>query len=582
MKKSLALILAVVMILCIALAGCTGEADNGKKATEMTICVGPYPDTIDPALNSAVDGGTYIIHTFSGLVGYEQDADGNLKLVPACAKELPEAVDAGDGKVSYTFTLKDDLKWSDGSALTAEDFVYAWNRAINPDTAADYEYMFEVVDGYADGALNVTASEDGKQLTVVLTTDVPYFFELCAFPTYMPVKKDVVEGNEGWATAAETYIGNGAYKVTEFSQSQMVMEKNEYYFDADSIKADKIIWPFNDDDSSLLANFKNGSYQFIDSVPNDEIKNLEAQYPDEYFVTGQLGTYYVCFNVNDPALSDFSQAEKKDIRDALGLLLDRNYICEEIGQAGQVPADSFVPMGLTQPDGSEFRSTNGVNGDGAGYYSVKAEDYESNCAKAVEILKGVAESSGKFTVDAEGTLTGFPTLTYITNQGSGHEAIATYIQGVFATYGITLKIEVQEWATFLNTRKDGNYSIARNGWLSDYNDPISFLDMWITASGNNDVQFGRGDHAEYAGYSYDGQDNLTWADSYDKLIAKVKTSKDANERFTLMHEAENILMSTGAICPIYYYTDLYMCSSSINGFFASPLGFKYFMYATAE
>lgn len=239
-------------------------------------------------------------------------------------------------------------------------------------------------------------------------------------------------------------------------------------------------------------------------------------------------------------------------------------------------------MGLTQPDGSEFRSTNGVNGDGSGYYSVKAEDYESNCAKAVEILKGVAESSGKFTVDAEGTLTGFPTLTYITNPGSGHEAIATYIQGVFANYGITLKIEVQEWATFLNTRKDGNYSIARNGWLGDYNDPISFLDMWTTASGNNDVQFGRGDHEKYAGYSYDGQDNLTWADSYDKLIAKVKTSKDANERFTLMHEAENILMSTGAICPIYYYTDLYMCSSGINGFFASPLGFKYFMYATAE
>lgn len=575
MKKSLALILAIVMVLCLGLTACNDN--GGSVASEMTICVGPYPDTIDPALNSAVDGATYIIHAFAGLVGYEQAEDGSLKLVPDCAKAFPEAVALEDGKVSYTYELKDGLKWSDGTDLTAADFVWAWNRAIAPETAADYGYMFDCIDGYAEGKLNVTASEDGKSLTIVLANDVPYFNELLAFPTYMPVKQSVVEGNDSWAIDVATYIGNGPYKVTEFTQGQMVMEKNEYYHNADAVKTAKLIFPFNEDDSSLYANFQNGSYLFIDSVPNDQIDAIEAQYPDEYKVTGQLGTYYVSFNVNDEALKDFTEVEKISIRKALGLLLERNYICTDIGKAGQVPANTFVPMGLTDADGvTEFKAN--VNG-GAGYFSVNKDDYKANCDEAIKLLADVAKSSGKFTVEGD-TVTGFPTLTYITNEGTLHEQIATYMKEVYETYGITMKIEVQEWNTFLDTRKSGDYSFARNGWLADYNDPISFLDMWLTESGNNDCQFGKGAHKDYAGYSYDGKDNLTWAESFDVIIAKIKASKDPAERFELMHQAEDILMSTGAICPIYYYTDQFMCSTSIEGSFVSPLGYKYFMYAS--
>jgi oligopeptide transport system substrate-binding protein len=585
MKKILAVVLAVVMLLSVV--ACGGKTE---KPDFMTLNVGAYPDTVDPALNSAVDGATYIIHVFAGLVGYEQDASGKLVLKAEMATELPKPVANEDGSVSYTFTLRDDLKWSDGSALTAEDFVYAWNRAASPATAADYAYMFEVIDGYAemnemdddgnlvnpDAKLNVTASADGKQLTVVLPVDVPYFHELCAFPTYMPVKKDIVEANgEAWATKAETYIGNGPYKVTEFTQTQMTLEKNEYFYNADAVKSNKIVFAFNDDDSSLLTNYQNGSYLFIDSVPNDEIANLSAN--KDFFVEGQLGTYYVSFNVNDAALEGFTEVEKADIRKALGLMIDRNYVCEEIGQAGQVPAAGFVAMGLTEPDGKEFIEKNGPNGDGKGYYSVAKEDYTKNCDEAVALLKGVAASSGKFTVGEDNKLVGFPKLVYLTNEGSGHEAIAEYLQQAWGVYGIEIEIQVQEWATFLNTRKNGDYSVARNGWLGDYNDPISFLDMWITSSGNNDCQFGKGAHASFAGY-----DGKTWADSYDKIIGEVKTSTDATKRFELMHDAEDILMETGAICPIYYYTDIFMCSESIDGFFASPLGYKYFMYASIK
>ena len=591
MKKTLSMLLVVVMILsCMVSMTACNKAD-----TAMTLNVGAYPDTIDPALNSAVDGATYIIHTFCGLVGYEK-IDGKLELVPQCAEALPEAVKEADGKVSYTFKLRDGLKWSDGSDLTAQDFVYAWNRAADPTTGADYGYMFEGIDGYAevadaddegkrknpDAKLNVTASEDGKELKVVLTVDLPYFHELCAFPTYMPVKESIIaEHGDTWATSADTYIGNGAYKVTEFSQTQMVLEKNENYFDADKVVSDKLVFAFNDDDTSLLANYKNGDYLFIDSVPNNEIATLQEEYKDEFFVEGQLGTYYVSMNVNDETFKDFTEEERVKIRQALGLMIDRNYVVTEIGQAGQVPAAGFVAMGLTEPDGSEFIEKNGPKGDGAGYFSVKDEDYKANCDEAVKLLTEVAESSKKFTVK-DGKVVDFPAMTYITNEGTGHQALAEYLQQTWGNYGITTKVEVQEWATFLNTRKEGNYSVARNGWLGDYNDPISFLDMWITSSGNNDCQFGKGAHKDYKGYSYNGKDGLTWAESYDACIAAVKAETDPAKRFALMHEAENILMTTGAICPVYYYTDIYMCSQNIEGFFSSPLGYKFFMYASVK
>ena len=632
MKKTVSILLALFMVFGLAI-GCTPKAP-----TEMVVSIGPYPDTIDPALNSAVDDASYIIHAFSGLVGYKQDDTGKLVLFADCAKELPTATTTADGKTQYVFELKDNLKWSDGTPLTAADFAYAWNRAAAPATGADYGYMFDVIDGYADimtaisadadavaaaeaataaataavGTsdeattaaaaaaattaaeaataaaaaaaaelkLNVTASEDGKTLTVVLTVNVPYFMELCAFPAYMPVQQAVVDGNEGWATAAETYISNGPYKVTEFSQSQLVMEKNENYYNAKAVVTDKLIFAFNDDDGSLLANYQSGAYLFIDSVPNEEIESLKADYPDDFNIEGQLGTYYICFNINDPTLSAFTPEEAVKIRTAMSLLIDRNYVVTEIGKAGQVPAAGFVAMGLTEPDGTEFISKNGPNGDGAGYFSVAAADYAANCTEAVALLKEVATSSGKFTVGADNKVVGFPELSYIHNTNTGHQKIAEYLQAAWSAYGFTINVSSQEWGTFLNTRKDGNYSIARNGWLGDYNDPISFLDMWTTNSGNNDTQFGRDANATYAGYSYNGQTGLTWAQSYDEIIKAVKASSDPVERFALMHQAENLLMSTGCITPIYYYTDIFMCSPTIDGFFSSPLGFKYFMYAS--
>ena len=285
---------------------------------------------------------------------------------------------------------------------------------------------------------------------------------------------------------------------------------------------------------------------------------------------------------NDMAAVEAENA-RAEIRNAISLLFDRNYIVEEIGQGGQVPASSFVAMGMTNPDGTEFYKTAGNNEGYYGYYNVSKEALEANFNKAIEVLKKYYDYD-----EATGMFTNFPTMTYLYNTSEGHKAIGEYLQAQLASVGITMNLENQEWATFMNTRKNGDYSIARNGWVADYNDPICFLDMWTTASGNNDVQFGKGAHESVAAYSIDITDlgydvkveNGTWAETYDVLIKTIKSCTDNEVRYKLMHRAEDLLMSTGCICPIYYYTDTYMISKDVDGFFANPLGYKYFMYCT--
>ncbi|MBQ6540338.1 MAG: peptide ABC transporter substrate-binding protein [Oscillospiraceae bacterium] len=600
MKKITALVLALVMVL--SLAACS----SGKKASSansINVCLSSEPDTIDPALNSAVDGATLLAHLFSGLAKWEQTNDGKLKIVPDAAEELVKGAENEDGTVTYTYTLRDGLKWSDGEAVTAKDYVFAWQRAASPELAADYGYMFEVVDGYdeiwetdddgnfvnPDAKLNVKAIDE-KTIEVTLANAISYWDELLAFPTYFPVREDVV-ANESWATDPATYVCNGLYTIKKWDHNSLItLEKNVEHPGVGDVTMDTINFYLSDDSNNMLSNFKNGEWQLIDDVPTNEIANLKKDYPDEFVIAGQIGTYYVCWNANEEILPaelgltgvDAENA-KAEIRNAISLLFDRNYIVDEIAQGGQVPASSFVAMGLTDADGSQFYENTGVSTSFKGYYDTSKEAVESNFNAAVETLKKYYkfdEASGKFT--------NFPTMTYLYNTSEAHKAIGEYLQSALDGIGITINLENQEWATFLNTRKQGNYSIARNGWLADYNDPICFLDMWTTASGNNDVQFGKGAHADVKAYSLDltpfGLDtkveNGTWAETYDVLIAAIKGCTDNTNRYAMMHVAEDMLMSTGCIVPLYFYTDLYMIDKDVDGFFSNPLGYKYFMYCT--
>jgi len=583
MKKLVALMMALVMALSCAMAATAEEAK-----TSIAVCLASEPDTLDPALNSAVDGATVTSHLFSGLATWAQNAEGKLEIDTECATELPEPVANEDGTMTYTYTLKDGLTWSDGQALTAKDFEFAWKRAASTALGADYGYMFEGVKGYPD-ELAVEATDE-KTLVVTLNNALPYWNELLAFPAFFPVREDVV-ANEAWATDPSTYVSNGPYTMTGWDHnSKITLTKNAAYFAADTITMDEIDFYLSDDANNMLANFQNGDWQLIDDVPTSEIASLKEQYPTEFVVAGQIGTYYVCWNINEnilPADTELTGVEaaqaEAEIRRAVALLLDRNYIVTEIAQAGQLPASSFVAMGMTDADGSEFYQNAGHNEGFDGYYNVSEDAYMDNWNSAVETLKKYYAYD-----EATGMFTNFPTLTYLYNTSEGHKAIGEYLQGALAGVGITMNLVNQEWNTFLNTRKAGDYNIARNGWVADYNDPICFLDMWVSASGNNDVQFGKGANADLAMYSLDltpyGYDvkveNGTWAETYDVLISSIKSCTDKDARYAMMHIAEDMLMSTGCLTPLYFYTDIYMLDDSVQGFYSNPLGYKYFMHCT--
>lgn len=586
MKKFAALLLAVMMLL-----SCAMVASAEETKTSINVCIASEPDTLDPALNSAVDGATMIAHLFTGLSNWAQDENGALQIVPACATELPLPVINEDGTATYTYTLVDGLKWSDGKDLTAKDFEFAWKRAASETLGADYGYMFEVVKGYPND-LAVKATDD-KTLEVTLNNDVSYWNELLAFPSFLPLREDVV-ANEAWATDPATYVCNGPYTMTKWDHNSLItLTKNENYFLAPNILMDEINFYLSDDANNMLANYQNGDWQMIDDVPTAEIATLKTTYPDEFVVGSQMGTYYVCWNVNKNILPEGSElagedAEKAmaEIRNAIALLFDRNYIVTEIGQAGQQPASSFVALGLTDADGkTQFYENAGPSKDYAGYWNVSEEAYESNWAEAIETLK-------KYYAFDEATqqFTNFPSIEYLYNTSEGHKAIGEYLQSVLSGVGINMSLTNQEWNTFLNTRKQGDYVIARNGWLADYNDPISFLDMWTSTSGNDDTQLGKDAHAALKLYSIDltpyGSDikveNGTWAETYDAAIAAIKGCGDKEARYGMMHAAEDLLMSTGTITPLYYYTDIYMVKPNVKGFFANPLGYKYYMYCVVE
>ena len=278
------------------------------------------------------------------------------------------------------------------------------------------------------------------------------------------------------------------------------------------------------------------------------------------------------------------EAARAEIRQAIGLLFDRTHICVDIAQADQIPANTFVCQGVQEPDGTDF-SQNAGQGNGKGYYDASQEALATNFESAVATLRkyyDYDESTGKFT--------NFPSMTYLYNTNESHKAIGEYLQSALAQVGIEMTMENQEWATFLNTRKAGDFFIARNGWIMDYTDPICMLDMWTSGSGNNDAQFGKGDHAKVDAYSLDLTDlgystkveNGTWAETYDVLIDTINKESDQTKRFKLMHKAEDIIMSTGALTPLYYYTNPYLLNKKVKGFYVTPLGFSHFEATTVD
>lgn len=532
-----------------------GGATASWDGKNITVNVASESQTIDPALNSAVDGAMMTQHCFEGLMKWEDagtevegtDGTANNAQITYGQAESYEKVENEDGTVTYTFKLRDDIKWSDGQPVTAGDFEYAWRRLVTPETAADYNYMLdcvvnanEIMAGDMDPSELAVKAVDEKTFEVTLITDLPYFEELCAFPAMLPVRQDVIEANgDQWTFDPATYISNGAYKMQAWNHnSEIIMEKNDQYYDYANLGPDTITWKLMDDANAMLSGFNSGELNFIENMPQAEIANLIAS--GDLKIVDYVGTYYVCY-----------QTEKEPfdnplVRQAFTLAVDRTYIVNQVTQSGQVEADGFVPAGVYDAegvDGDDFRTV------GGGYFAPTDADYEANCEKAKELLAEAGYPNGE----------GFPVVEYLYNTDDNHKAVAEALQFMWEdVLGVTVTLNNQEWNTFLQTRKDGDYSIARNGWIADYNDPMTFLDMWMTDGGNNDAQYS--------------------SETYDGLIKQAKAATGA-ERMQLMHQAEDVIMGQDWVLnPLYFYTQKYMLSDGIQGMYYTPLGYFFFGY----
>ena len=449
-------------------------------ADSLRINLASEPDFLDPALNSSVDGACLAVNSFSGLYAY--DASG--KTVPACATGYEVSEDG----LTYTVTLREGLKWSDGSDLTARDFVYSWKRAAADATAADYAYMFNGIAGYPND-LQVSALDD-TTFQFVLSAPCAYMEDLMAFPSFYPVKQEAVESFADWQTSPggwcqeAGFVSNGAYVCTGWDHDvSMTYEKNPYWYDADKVTVEKLEFMLSADDTAVFAAYNSDDLDFADSVPTDEVASLLGN--PEFHIIDNLGTYYVAFNAKSKIFEGKTPEQAACMREAFTILIDRDYIVENVAQCGQVAANSFIPLGMADGNGGVFKADAET-----GYFDAYAinDDYEGTVAKAVELLKAAG-----YKFDDNGMLSAETPiqLEYLTNTNTGHIATAEAIQQDLAAVGIELSIQQQDWNVFLQERKQGNFDFAREGWLADFNDPINMLEMWTTDSGNNDCQFGR-------------------------------------------------------------------------------------------
>lgn len=540
-KKSLVMLLALTMVSTTALTGCgknnTGnQAGNTEKGLTIDVCVGPEPETVDPSINSTTDGSAIISHVFEGLM--KLDPDGNI------VEGMAESYEVSEDGLVYTFKIRDNAKWSDGTPLTADAFVYSWQRLVDPITASQYNYMIdmvknanEIMAGDMDKSELGIKALDEQTVEITLAVATPYFLEICAFPTTFPLREDIVSANpDTWSQDSSTYIGNGPYVLDSWDhQSMITMKKNSNYYDLEKLGPDTINFHLMEDKNTILASFENGEILFGNHIPTEEIERIKDKGLN---IAPQLGTYFLCLNVENDALKD------ANVRRALSLAIDRNYIVNSVTKGGQQPADSFVPTGL-----SDVEVTTEFHEVANKWYSVNPADYEANVKEAKKLLADAGYADGK----------GFPSVEIMINPG--HESIAEAIIYMWQQeLGINATVSSQDWAVFTDTRRSGDFQVARHGWLGDYNDPISFLDMWVTKGGQNDARYSNPE--------------------YDKLIAKVKSSSDREERMDLMHQAEDILAKDMPVIPLYFYTDLYMKSDKMEGFYSSPLGFKFFKFVT--
>lgn len=554
MKKT-ALVLAAVLASSVVLTACggsgkSGAQNNNTQGTEaagttaggldLAVQIGPDPETIDPALYSSMDGANMILHAFETLMTVDEKNN----IIPGQAEKF----DVSDDGLTYTFHLREGLKWSDGSDLTADDFVYSFKHLADPMTAAPYAAdMLSMVKGYEDAAkgnldsLGVSAP-DPKTFVVELSAPCVYFDKIVTHASMVPVKKDVVEAKgDQWSLSPDSYISNGPLKMIEWVPgSHITFAKNENYWNADKVTVNTIKFVLMEDSNAAYSAYRTGEIQMIRDVPTEEIPSLKGN--PEFHIEPRMATSYTIFNTQKAPFDNVK------VRRALSLAVDRAYIANTLMMETASPAANFVGPGISdKEDGSSFEEeTRKLNG--GDFFDI--ENHEEDVKKAKALLAEAGYPNGD----------GFPVIEYMTNDAGYNKAVAEYLQNAWSELGVKMDIKIVEWSTFTPTRRAGDFQICRGGWVYDYDDPSNMLNVLSSESGNNDGKYNNPE--------------------FDAALNQARDTADKAEHYEKLHLAEKIIMEDAAVSPLVYANDYYMQNTDIKGTWHSPYGYWFFMYAT--
>jgi oligopeptide transport system substrate-binding protein len=548
MKKLFTLLLAGVLAL--TLVACQQD-ETGTQVLNWNI--GAEPELLDPCLNGASDGGDVINQTFEGLV-----REVNGEVIPGIAESW---VTSDDG-LHITFTLRES-KWSDGSDLTANDFVYAWKRGMDPATASEYAWIWEYtnIEGsleavYEGGSLDdvgVTAVDD-YTLKVDLNYPTPYFVSLMAFYHFMPTKQSAVEavgGEEGlWARDPELVVSNGPFVLTGYESGEgLVLSKNEQYWNADEVYLETINGKFIDLETTAYVAYNNGALDVLPSVPNAMVSALKAEDPD-FHIFPLMATYYYNFNLDTESANYDPIFANLKLRTALTYAINRTAICEALSE-GQVPATGFVPSGLKDHENKDFAAETGD-------YGIPVDD-----AKFADAVTLFAEAATELGMDVQGLKDALDGKVLLYNTSEAHKLVAEMVQDSWRNVlDIEITLSNQDWAVFQNTREEGEFDISRGGWGTDFMDPSGLLAIFHSTNSYNDPGYSNAE--------------------FDTLMETAQATADVATHFESLYAASDILMADLPIIPVYYYSDVYLIRGTLTGWGRSVLGSLDFTHAKFE
>lgn len=542
MKKKFRVV-ALLLALVFVFTACGKSGDSGSgEAGEQVLKVNnsAEPDTLHPGLAQGTHEGWPIYHMFEGLMRW--GSDGELEEAAA------ESFEVNDDKTKYTFKLREGLKWSDGEPVTAADYEYAWKHAIKKETASKYAFILTdyIKNGpeYAEGKIDdveqvgIKALDD-TTLEVELNHPTTFFPELTAFYTYMPIPKHIAESNPDWHKTPESYVTNGPFQLEKWDHnSKIVLKKNPEFRDAENVKLAKIDMDILDDKNTEWQKYENNEYHLVNSPQPDVVSKLRKEKNEELHIDEMLSTYFYSFNTER---KPFNNAK---VRKALSMAIDRGTITENITQAGQRPAEGIVPFGFNDENGKDFRESSG---------NLIQEDI----AEAQKLLEEGLKEEGMTKEEA------FAGKSILFNTDESHRNIAQAVQEMWKkNLGVDVQLENSEFKVVISRTRAHDFDIARTGWISDYRDPISMINLWVKNGEMNDAAY----------------DN----DEFNKLISTATISPDQAVRMQSMRDAEKILMDDMPIMPLYHYVSPWVVKSNVKGVYKDKLNYPTLTYAEIE